>query len=136
METLGEERAQLLTMVGSSTSALAATASRCDELQLQQLALTEHVREADGQRQQHREGLAAAAAAVTAMKRTLADMQETVPTALHEARRESERDVYALVAAVTQSMSCRDKAQNTELFNRAMQVLVAHCCCCCCCCCC
>jgi hypothetical protein len=130
VESLVQERAQLLDMVASSTAALAATASRCDELQRQQLAITEHMRVAEGQQQeqllqllQTREGLAVAAGAVAAMKRALADMQEAVPALLHEARRESEQDVYAVVAAVTQSMNCRDKAQNTELFNRAMQVV-------------
>ncbi len=124
-----EGQSQLLAMVNSSTAALAATATRCDELKQQQLLLDQQLivserqrQEQQSQLQQNRDGLVAAANAVSAMKRALADVQEAVPAALQEAQKESERDVYALVAAVTQSMSCKDKQQNTELFNRAMQV--------------
>ncbi len=129
-----EERAQLLNMVSSSTAALAVTASRCDELKQQVLQLTatasrcdevtEQLRDSKMQvllLQQNIRGLAAAAGAVAEMKRALLDMQEAVPEAVEQVRRESEKNVYAVVAAVTQSMSCKDKAANTELFNRAMQ---------------
>jgi hypothetical protein len=116
-------------MVNSGTAALAATATRCDELKQQQLLLNQQLivserqrQEQQSQLQQNRDGLLAAANAVSAMKRALADVQEAVPAALQEAQKESEKEVYALVAAVTQSMICKDKLQNTELFNRAMQV--------------
>ena len=110
-------------MVGSSTVALASTAGRCDELMRQQSALSEQLHASEQQRQQHqvllqqnREGLVSAAAAVAAM--------DAVPAVMEDVRGRSEADMYALVAAVTQSMSSRDKLQNTELFNRAMQVLL------------
>jgi hypothetical protein len=128
---VSEERAQLLEMVGSSTAALACTAGRCDDLMRQQLALSEQLHASEKQRQQqqvllrqNREGLVSAAAAVAAMKRALADLQDAVPAVVDDVRGRSEADVYALVAAVTQSMSSRDKLQNTELFNRVMQVLL------------
>ena len=114
-----EERAQLLHMVSSSTAALAATAGRCDELKQQELMLRE---ESALRQQQNQRGVAAAAAAVAEMKRALLDMQEAVPALVEGVRRESEKNVYALVAAVTGSMSSKDRQQNTELFNRAMQV--------------
>ena len=117
-------------MVGSSTVALASTAGRCDELMRQQSALSEQLHASEQQRQQqqvllqqNREGLVSAAAAVAAMKRALAELQDAVPAVVDDVRGRSEADMYALVAAVTQSMSSRDKLQNTELFNRAMQVL-------------
>ena len=118
-------------MVGSSTVALASTAGRCDELMRQQSALSEQLHASEQQRQQqqvllqqNREGLVSAAAAVAAMKRALAELQDAVPAVMDDVRGRSEADMYALVAAVTQSMSSRDKLQNTELFNRAMQVLL------------
>jgi hypothetical protein len=118
-------------MVGSSTVALASTAGRCDELMRQQSALSEQLHASEQQRQQqqvllrqNREGLVSAAAAVVEMKRMLAELQDAVPAVLDDVRGRSEADMYALVAAVTQSMSSRDKLQNTELFNRAMQVLL------------
>ena len=118
-------------MVGSSTVALASTAGRCDELMRQQSALSEQLHASEQQRQQqqvllqqNREGLVSAAAAVAAMKRALAELQDAVPAVVDDVRGRSEADMYALVAAVTQSMSSRDKLQNTELFNRAMQVLL------------
>jgi hypothetical protein len=120
-----EERAQLLDMVSSSTAALAATAGRCDELKQHEVVLREELRASQMHLlllQQNQRGVAAAAAAVADMKRALLDMQDAVPALVEEVRRESERNVYALVAAVTHSMSSKDKAQNTELFNRAMQV--------------
>ncbi len=124
---VSEERAQLLEMVGSSTAALASTAGRCDELMRQQSALSEQLNASEKQRQvlllQNREGLVSAAAAVAAMKRALADLQDAVPAVVDGVRRRSEADIYAIVAVVTQSMSSRDKLQNTELFNRVMQVL-------------
>lgn len=118
-------------MVGSSTVALASTAGRCDELMRQQSVLSEQLHASEQQRQQqqvllqqNREGLVSAAAAVAAMKRALAELQDAVPAVMDDVRGRSEADMYALVAAVTQSMSSRDKLQNTELFNRAMQVLL------------
>lgn len=120
-----EERAQLLHMVSSSTAALAATAGRCDELKQHEVVLREELRASQMHLhllQQNQRGVAAAAAAVADMKRAVLDMQDAVPALVEEVRRESERNVYALVAAVTHSMSSKDKAQNTELFNRAMQV--------------
>ena len=118
-------------MVGSSTVALASTAGRCDELMRQQSALSEQLHASEQQRQQqqvllrqNREGLVSAAAAVVEMKRMLAELQDAVPALVDDVRGRSEADMYALVAAVTQSMSSRDKLQNTELFNRAMQVLL------------
>jgi hypothetical protein len=113
-------------MVNSSTQALSATASRCDELKQQQLALAVQLQEEKGQRlalqQQHRDGMFAAAAAVSHMRKTLLELQEAVPAAVQQAQKESEGDVYKLVAAVTHSMSSKDRAQTSELFNRAMQV--------------
>jgi len=125
-----EERAQLLHMVSSSTAALAATAGRCDELKQQELMLREELKQQELMlreesallQQQNQRGVAAAAAAVAEMKRALLDMQEAVPALVEGVRRESEKNVYALVAAVTGSMSSKDRQQNTELFNRAMQV--------------
>ena len=97
----------------------------------QQSALSEQLHASEQQRQQqqvllqqNREGLVSAAAAVAAMKRALAELQDAVPAVVDDVRGRSEADMYALVAAVTQSMSSRDKLQNTELFNRAMQVLL------------
>ena len=110
-----EERAQLLEMVNSSTQALAATASRCDELKQQQQTLALQLQEEKGQRllqqqqqqlqqqkqqqqqlqlQQQRDGLCAAAAAIVNLKKTLAEVQECMPAAVHEAQQQSAQDVY------------------------------------------
>ena len=78
-------------MVGSSTVALASTAGRCDELMRQQSALSEQLHASEQQRQQqqvllqqNREGLVSAAAAVAAMKRALAELQDAVPEVMHQ----------------------------------------------------
>lgn len=123
MEAARAERAQLLDMVSSSTAALAATACRCDELKQQQQQLAGQLHAAQRRAEERARGLVAAAAAVADMKKALADLQEAVPAALDHLRREGERDAYQLAAAVTHSVCSKDKLQNTELFNRAMQVM-------------
>lgn len=116
-----EERAQLLDMVSSGTQALHATAARCDELKQQQHTLLEKLQAAQRQTREQQHGVAAAADAVAGMQRALAELREAVPAALEHLRRESEDDAYKLAAAVTHSVSSKDKLHNTELFNRAMQ---------------
>jgi hypothetical protein len=124
-----EERAQLLEMVSKGTAALSATASRCDELKQQHQELAQQLQSLQDERRRRQQGLCAAAAATASTKRAVVELQEAVPGVFLQAHRQFEVDVYKLVAAVTQSMGCKDRQQNTELFNRVMQVLASQCFC-------